>query len=378
MGRYRLTADDIEPLLEGLTIVGTGGGGSPAFGREILVNDLRRGREINLIDPDAVANEATVVSGGYMGSTKVLDRLGFAELVAGWEVRFELFEVTRVMEGLLGRRVDHLVPFEVGALNTPVILSAAARLGIATVDGDGLGRSAPETQMSSFIGHGISLTPMPLVDHTGNVLIVQHATDPTYPDQIGRRALGLGGDLGANNHYPMTGRQLKEAVIPRTITGALAIGRTLAQARSRSDNPVDAVVSRVDGRHVFTGRVARLTETEAEGFYATAVELRPNAGHGVAELTIQNETMLLALDGVLAAVFPDLVLMLDPASGRGILSTELTEGMPIALVAAPCHDRLRRALASPAGRASFSPATFGRPDVTYRPVEELLAAVDRW
>jgi DUF917 family protein len=232
--------------------------------------------------------------------------------------------------------------------------------------------------MSSFIGHGISLTPMPLVDHAGNVLIVQHATDPTYPDQIGRRALGLGGDLGANNHYPMTGRQLKEAVIPRTITGALAIGRTLAQARSRSDNPVDAVVSQVDGRHVFTGRVARLTETEAEGFYATAVELRPNAGHGVAELTIQNETMLLTLDGVLAAVFPDLVLMLDPASGRGILSTELTKDMPIALVAAPCHDRLRRALTSPVGRASFSPATFGRPDVTYRPVEELLAAMDRW
>jgi len=282
------------------------------------------------------------------------------------------------MEGLLGRRVDHLVPFEVGALNTPVILSAAARLGIATVDGDGLGRSAPETQMSSFIGHGIPLTPMPLVDRAGNVLIVQHATDPTYPDQIGRRALGLGGDLGANNHYPMTGCQLKEAVIPRTITGALALGRALTRTRGNGDDPVAAVAAHVGGRHVFTGRVARLTETEAEGFYATAVELRPVAGRGAAELTIQNETMLLALDGAIAAVFPDLVLMLDPASGRGILSTELAEGMPVALVAAPCHERLRRALASPAGRASFGPATFGRPDVTYRPVEELLAAVGRW
>ncbi len=377
-GRYRLTPEDVEPLLDGLTIVGTGGGGSPAFGREILANDLRRGRAIDLVDPDAVADGATVVSGGYMGSTKVLDRLGFAELVAGWEDRFELVEVTRVMEGLLGRRVDHLVPFEVGALNTPVVLSAAARLGIATVDGDGLGRSAPETQMSSFIGHGISLTPMPLVDHAGNVLIVQRATDPTYPDRIGRRALGLGGHLGANNHYPMTGRQLKEAVIPRTITGALALGRALAGARDSGDEPAAVVARHLGGRHVFTGRVVRLTESEDEGFYATTAELGAEGGAGAARLTIQNETMLLTLDGALAAVFPDLVVMLDPTSGRGILSTELAEGTAVALVAAPCHARLRRALASAAGRAAFSPATFGRPDVAYRPLEELLSGAGRW
>lgn len=371
---YRLTTDDIEPLLDGMTIMGTGGGGSPAFGREILRNDLARGRVIELIDPDAVDDEATVVSGGYMGSTSVLDRLGFADLVAGWEERFELLDAVRVMEGLLGRTVDHLVPFEIGALNTPVILSAAARLGIATVDGDGLGRSAPETQMSSFIGHGISLTPMPLVDHAGNVLVVQQASDPTYPDQIGRRALSLGGGLGANNHYPMSGRQLKEAVIPRTISGALRLGRALAEARATGVDPVAAVAEQLGGRSAFTGRVATLAEREDEGFYATDVDLVDDRNDGTARLTIQNETMLLTLDDRLAAIFPDLVLMLDPTTGRGILSTELTEGLPLALVTVPCHPRLRDAAASATGRAAFSPATFGRPDVVWRPTEDLLLA----
>jgi DUF917 family protein len=372
--RFRLTDDDVEPLLDGLTIMGTGGGGSPAFGREILLNDLRRGRMIELIDPDRIDDEAMVVSGGYMGSTKVLDRLGFAKLVAGWEDRFELLEVTRVMEGLLRRPITHLVPFEIGALNTPVILSAAARLGLTTIDGDGLGRSAPETQMSSFIGHGISLTPMPLVDHAGNVIIVHHAIDPTYPDQIGRRALALGGDLGANNHYPMTGRQLKEAVIPRTISGALKLGRALEQARATGADPLAVVGSEVGGRHVFSGRVVKLAEREDEGFYATIVELASEPAGTVAHLTIQNETMLLTLNDTLAAVFPDLVLMLDPETGRGILSTELAAGRPLALVTAPCHPRLRRAARSDAGRAAFSPATFGRPDVDYRPVEDFLPA----
>jgi hypothetical protein len=36
MGSFTLISSDIEPLLEGLAILGTGGGGSPAWGRMIL------------------------------------------------------------------------------------------------------------------------------------------------------------------------------------------------------------------------------------------------------------------------------------------------------------------------------------------------------
>ena len=121
-----------------------------------------------------------------MGSVKVLEKFGTEQIMAHWEERFELLEVTRVMEGILGRPIDHVVPFEVGGLNTPVILSLGARMDIPIIDGDALGRSAPETQMTSFIGHGVSLTPMPLIDYNGNVVIVNQAVDPAYADQLGR------------------------------------------------------------------------------------------------------------------------------------------------------------------------------------------------
>ena len=52
--------------------------------------------------------------------------------------------------------------------------------------------------------------------------------------------------------------------------------------------------------------------------------------------------MLLTLDGTLAAVFPDLMSMIEPPAGSGILSTELVEGRREALVAAPCHSGRRR------------------------------------
>ena len=204
-----LTQEEIEPLLEGLAIQGTGGGGSPEWGRQILENEFRRGRTMRLIDPNALPDEAQVACGGIMGSVKALELITFEELLAGWEEDFVLIRAFSQMSGLLGRPIDAAVPFEIGGLNTPVILSLCARMGIPTVDGDALGRSAPETQMTSFIGHGVWLTPMPLVDPRGNVVIVLEQDSPTYADELGRWVVTRGGGLGGNSHYPMSGRQLK-------------------------------------------------------------------------------------------------------------------------------------------------------------------------
>lgn len=375
--RTSIAAGDVDAFVEGLTIMGTGGGGSPGFGKAILNNDVRQGRELAVISPEDVADDAQVVSGGIMGSTEIIDRLGFDEIVRRWETGFELATATRAMERVLGRHIDYIVPFEVGGLNTPVILTLAARLGIGAVDGDALGRSAPQTQMTSFIGHGISLTPMPLVDSDGNEIVVQRACDPTLPDKLGRHLLSHSTGMGANNHYPMSGRELKRAVVPGTVSKALRLGRDVVATRREGRDCIKTVAGHLDGRHVFTGAVTELVPARREGFYATTVRLKGIDGSPAtdAELTIQNETMLLRLDGRLAAIFPDLVCLLDPETGRGILSTELRPGVRVALVAAPCHPRLREAATSEVGRGSFSPTNFGFPELEYRPIDELIPAL---
>ncbi|MGD9676147.1 MAG: DUF917 family protein, partial [Candidatus Bipolaricaulia bacterium] len=200
--------DEIEWMLNGLGIMGTGGGGDPhAWGGSLIKADLDRMRTYQLIDPEDVPDDALVVSGGYLGSVaedRTLDRV-----VDEWETKFELERAIREMESLLGRRVDYLVPFEVGGGNTPVILSAGARLGIPVVDGDAVGRSAPETHMTSFLGHGVSLCPMPLVDAMGTVVIVKESESIFLPDEIGRFLVSTRRGLMANSHYPMSGADLK-------------------------------------------------------------------------------------------------------------------------------------------------------------------------
>lgn len=373
MPRYTFTLDDVEPLLEGLAIMGTGGGGSPAWGQAIMRNEFARNRHPQIIPVEEIADDATVVSGGIMGSVKKLEEFGTDAIMAHWEKQFELEAVTRVMEGILKKKIDHMVPFEVGGLNTPVVLALGARLGMPIIDGDALGRSAPETQMTSFIGHGVSLTPMPLIDYHGNVVVVESAVNPTYPDQLGRWVVSNGGGLGANNHYPMTGRQAKQAVIPGTISGALRLGRAVLAARDSGADPVDAVADQMTGRRLFAGKIARLDEEERLGFYFTIAAI---SGTGMyqgqaARLVIKNETMLLEVAGKPRAIFPDLVLLLEPGTGRGIMSIELKVGSDLVLVGAPCHSRLREAVRDEVGRQAFSPERYGRPDLKFTPLEEL-------
>jgi DUF917 family protein len=370
-----LTQEEIEPLLEGLAIQGTGGGGSPEWGRQILENEFRRGRTMRVVDPNALPDGAQVACGGIMGSVKALELITFAELLEGWEQDFVLIRAFSLMAKLLGRPIEAVVPFEVGGLNTPVILSLCARMGIPTVDGDALGRSAPETQMTSFIGHGVSLTPMPLIDARGNAVVVLEQTSPTYADEIGRWVVTRGGGLGGNSHYAMSGLQLKQAVIPNTISGALKIGQAMLQARRRGEDPVLAVAQAMGGKVYFYGVIGSMREKEREGFYLTVAELagsRAWAGR-TAEITIMNEAMLLSLDGKTTVIFPDLICMLDPQSGRGLMSVELHAGMEIAVLGVPCHPRLREAVQDETGRRSFAPARYGYPELDYYPMEELAS-----
>ena len=89
MSTYSLSPDDVSPLLEGLAILGTGGGGSPTWGKAILEHEFSLGRIPQIIPLHDIDDQATVVSGGVMGSVTVLENLGNKHLNEHWDDRRE-------------------------------------------------------------------------------------------------------------------------------------------------------------------------------------------------------------------------------------------------------------------------------------------------
>jgi len=363
---------ELEWMLKGMGLLGTGGGGDPwAWGISVIEADLAKGRSYTIVSPDEVEDDALVVSGGYLGSVaedRTLDRV-----IDTWEKSFELEGAMREIESILGKKIGYLVPFEMGGGNTPVILSAGARLGIPVVDGDAVGRAAPETHMTSFIGHGISLTPMPLVDSTGTVVTVKSSDSITLPDEVGRFLVSTRPGFMANAHYPMSGADLKRSVIPNTITETIAWGKCMASLDGTPEEKLDRLCQQFSALPLLHGRVVDMKGENRGGFYhaRTRVEgLGAYDGHTV-ELTIKNEYMLARLDGEPVTVFPDLIMMMDPEDNEGVLTPDIKEGLEVIVLVRPCHERLRTAMKHPLGAEAFSSKRYNE-DVPFQPVEQLL------
>ena len=376
MSKRKFDKKDLDALLIGLGIFGTGGGGDPEWGRKILENDFAKGRICDLIDPEDIEDDAFVCSGGIMGSVKALEKMSYDEIIEKWEDDFVLIKAFREMEKVMGRKLDYIIPFEAGGLNTPVIMTLAARMGIPMINGDAVGRSAPETQMTSFIGHGISLTPMPLVDHLGNTIVVMNANESTYADEIGRFVVTKGGGLGGNAHYPMSGKELKQSCVPHVISDAMEYGKTIIAANEKGIDPVEAFREFVGGKMMFKGVIESVRGEDKGGFYLTNVNVKGTKDFegSALDMVIKNETMVLWVDGQIKSIFPDIAFMLDPNTGNGLMSSKLDKSQEISIIGTPCHERIKECLENEEGKKAFSGARYGYPEIEYVPFEILNKA----
>lgn len=372
MARRVFRPEQTDALLAGLGVLGTGGGGQVEFGRVILENDFRQGRTHELVDVADIADEAFVVSGGILGSVKAIAEKGFEGVVSEWETKFDLLAATRAMERYFGRKVDYVVPFELGGLNTPVMMSLASRLGIPMLNADLLGRAAPETQMTSLIGLGVSLYPMVMLDGEGTTAFVERAESILFADRLGRWMVQQARGMGANNHYPMDGATARRSVVPGTVTGAGELGARILGASPGSG--VEAVRDYLGGVLLGQGRVTGVAEEDRGAFFYKRATIASDRGR--IELTIKNEYMLARLDGRIVTVFPDTIAVVDPATGQGIMSLDVQPGVDVAVLVAPCHPVLRQALRSETGKAAFAGERYGEDGVEYTPVERLLAGAD--
>ncbi len=366
-----LQPDELADLLLGVRILGTGGGGDPRRGAAQVEADAARDRAYTLIEPEQVEDDALVLSGGFMGHMAV--QSSWDSTIDHWEDVYELEEAVRAMERFLGRKANYLVPFELGGGNTIAILSCAARLGIPAVDGDGIGRAAPETQMSSFAAHGVDLMPMTLFDELGGSVVVERG-DLHYPDEVGRFVVARCGGLVANCHFPMRGVEMRRAIVPETVTEAIHVGGALRRLRVRVADIIEGMSEALGASVHLIGRTDRIDERTKGGFFHSEAEIRgagPFEGKTMT-LRIKNEVMAGWIDGRLISIFPDHLYLLDPETGEGLLSRELEVGCNVAILGRPCHARVRETLDSESGRAAFSPRRFGL-DVPFTPTEKLIA-----
>jgi len=362
---FRLTSEaDVKKLVLGATILGTGGGGDPEEGFKVLSRAISvANRAMEVVDISNVPSNGFIVVPYYVGS--IAPGLKSRKPVRIGDPISKAFEL---MEKELGGKIVAVVSSEVGGFNTAIALSIGALRGLPAIDGDLLGRAAPELHQCTVHIFGYSMAPAILVTETGDIVVVKEYADIDDYEAIARYLSVLAGRFVAAVDTPLSREKAEKAVVKGTLSLAYRLGEEVVKASEHGESPADAIAKLLKGWVVFKGIVERYMWRNEGGFLKGEAYIRGRGRYTgrTVKSWIMNEHIMVWIDGEPLVMPPDLFTLLTP-SGMPITNTNLREGMEVVAIAAPAPEVWR----SKRGLELFGPRHFGF-NYDYIPVEELV------
>lgn len=371
------TIEDCQDFLTGLKLMGTGGGGSPTTGLELLSKALADGLELRWIDaadlPEEVYSCTTFGSGsisaGRPESEAEITRLG-EKLGLENKFGFRAPEMAvRELAAYTGTQIGALVAVELGASNSPAPLVTAARMGIALVDGDYSGRAVPEDMQTTYFLKDIKTYPAAITDWWGDVLILKETSATVMGERMGKMLAIASHGVVFFASMLLSAKETRETVVPGTLTLSLELGKAVRQARQAGGDPIQAAAQKLEGWELFRGEVTGKEWEDKAGVMVGTTHIQGSGawtGHSM-DVWFLNENHVAWLDGKPYVFSPDLIILADPASGEGYTNTEIKAGDPVAVLGAKVYPAFR----SPKGIEFFGPRYWGF-DFDYVAMEEVV------
>ena len=371
------TIQDCRDFLTGLKLLGTGGGGSPTTGLELLSNALAEGLELSWIDaadlPEEIFSCTTFGSGsisaGRPESEAEITRLG-QKLGLENKFGFRAPEMAvRELAAYTGTKIGALVAVELGASNTPAPLVTAARMGIPLVDGDYSGRAVPEDMQTTYFLKDIKTYPAVITDWWGDVLILKEASATQMSERMGKMLAIASHGVVFFASMLLSAKDTRETVVPGTLTLSFELGQAVRQAREAGRNPIQAAAQKLEGWELFRGEVTGKDWEDKDGVMVGTTHIQGSgawAGHNM-DVWFLNENHVAWLDGKPYVFSPDLIILADPVSGEGYTNTEIKAGDPVAVLGSRVYPAFR----SPKGIEFFGPRYWGF-DIDYVPIEDVV------
>ncbi|GAB3874927.1 DUF917 domain-containing protein [Kibdelosporangium lantanae] len=335
---------DMADIARGAAILGAGGGGDPYTGRLLAEVAIERHGPVSLVDIAEVPADAVVMPVSFMGAPTVSTE----KLPSGSEAVTGI----RALERATGLTATHIVPIEIGGLNSVIPVAAAAETGLPLVDGDAMGRAFPETQMVLPSLIGVSCTPMVIVDDKGNTMVLDTVTN-RWAERFARSVCTEAGCSVFTVDTILRGHQLADGLVPATLTLAQDLGRVVRE----SSTPVDSACELLNGRRLVTGKVADVARHTSGGFVRGEARIEGiGADKGaLVRLLFQNEHLVAERDGEVVASTPDLICVLDHETGEPVTTEGMRYGNRVAVLGVPCDSRWT----TPDGLRLTGPGAFG-------------------
>ncbi|WP_204058173.1 DUF917 domain-containing protein [Microbispora corallina] len=294
---------DVDHLARGTALLGSGGGGQTDAAARLLRRSLA-GDRIPLLGHEELPG-GHVVPVGIVGAVSAFTE----RLPSGGEWA----PVLAAIEDRTRTRPAGLVSIEAGGVNGVVAFVAAAELGLPVIDADLQGRALPRLDQMSVAALGEPLTPLAIGDATGRLLVLD-GLSPRATERIVRSALTEFGGWAAIVLRPLPVELLDRLAITGSLSRALDLGARHA-AWTRDADPYEVAAS-LGARVLVTGRVVEVVRHRSGvGFGRGSVIVRADRDGVLVRLEMENEYLLALVDGRPAVSTPDILCVLDRATG---------------------------------------------------------------
>ncbi|MEA4962959.1 DUF917 domain-containing protein [Lutispora sp.] len=367
------TRQEVEDFVRGCTFYGTGGGGLPSNGIDSLMSEIEKGNEVGWVDASEIDDDAITVCPFLMGSiaphtpevVKEMEGFGLTNPVNKEKER--LGKAVAELAKYEGVKIGAVVPIELGGANTPGPLAAGILNGVPCVDGDYTGRAIPEIlQTTPYIAEK-KLWPVASVDEFGNVCLIKDAINYRMVERIGKLiasgAYGLAGQAG----FLMTGKEMKETVIPGTLTECYELGKVIRESREKSLDPVGETIKNLNGYLMAKGVVTGKDTKDDLGYYwgTHTITGRDEFEGNVYKIWFKNENHVMWENDVPIITSPDIIVVVNSKTGEPYANPILAIGEEVSVIGLKARKEFRNERAI----GVLGPRYFGF-DFDYTPIEE--------
>lgn len=274
-----LTSQQLQYILDGACIMGSGGGGPYPVGQQVL--KYIGNRTVYLVPAINVPDNFFTAVSAFVGSPDAA-----ANQALDFSVAATAFNA---LAAAAGKSFSYVLPGEVGAVNSLIPMAVAVDKGIPVIDAAGAPRAIPGFLMVSYAAAGIPASPMVLADKNNQVTVncANAIADPVTRGVISGNVFPEDAGIAFWNMNGKTLNTLGNAV-RGTTSQALAIGQALANANGSGQDPVAAVMQNMEKPNFIlcTGTIKSQTEATSGGFDFGTVVISADDG---SEVTIYNQ-----------------------------------------------------------------------------------------
>jgi len=328
MAKRLLGKAELEDIVWGATLLGSGGGGPPSNGLEVI---KKMENKVTLVDPADCPDSANAVIVAGMQAV-------------GLEAFIFVYEAMKNITAVGGVNLDYLLSSETGGSNTLVTFYVASQKNIPVVDADGNGRAVPELATGLYPIYRIPTKPLVTANDAGDILVAYLADpyDAAAGEMVARTAAvsGIGGTFST---WIVNIATIKKCLVPYAISKAEKIGKTIREARTSGKDAVKEATALTGGKELFRGKIQKNERIRKEGFSfgRTVIEGIADYKDKTFSIDVKNENIIAWQDGKPAIMVPDLITMMT-TDGQPLSNDDTREGMEMVVIGIPAPEPWRR------------------------------------